>query len=44
LHAGERPGVDAAAAFVFGVVPTSAQRRLCRPRDCADLGPTMPAG
>jgi hypothetical protein len=23
---------------IFGVVPTSAQRRLCRPRDCADVG------
>jgi hypothetical protein len=23
---------------------TARERRLCRPRDCADLGPTMPAG
>jgi len=27
----------------FGVVPTSAQRRLCRPHDCADVAAKTPA-
>jgi hypothetical protein len=33
----QQPGVDERAA-VIDVVPTSAQRRLCRPGDYADLG------